>query len=93
MVNVIQVLQINRRYIYIHILQSAVENVCILYSVLVVKLLVAIIGLNVAKSEIREGETLEVVVELKHGMLDKNITVHFSTESGTAKGQWFDEYF
>ena len=39
-----------------------------------------------AKSEIKEGETLQVVVELKYGMIDKNITVHFSTESDTAKG-------
>ena len=50
--------------------------------------IVAIVGLSRAMNEVGEGESVAVVVELQYGELDKDVTIHISTEDGTAQGKF-----
>ena len=39
-------------------------------------------------NEVGEGESVTVVVELQYGELDTDVTIHISTEDGTAQGKF-----
>ena len=49
--------------------------------------LVAIIGLSPVIREVEEGESVTVVVEVQYGELDTDVTIHISTQNGTAQGK------